>query len=208
MFNVGNCFFIRIQHLHPNCIGVRPHCASLGLFQIHRFSSKHLPTISQVLSVAHSITVKRRFCSSVLFIIYCHVCLSSAQGQCTVHIAYSAPAMFTYLVAVSAVNSCLRCHQDKLSRGCCSPEPFRDHDTESKPNQCNANYNPFKGDPWNTGPLMTFFKISWSGWQLFNHFSMKNCLILVSNAKPFLLNLNFFPHAVKWLFKKCNKEEY
>ena len=127
-----------------------------------------------------------------------------ASVQCTLHIPpppclhiWSLSPLWIPVCAVTRTNCpAAAAHQNHFAT------------TTQKANQTNADYDPFKGDPWNKGPLMTFFKISWSGWQLFNHFSMKNCLILVSNAKPFLLNHNFFPHAVKWLFKKCNKEEY
>ena len=151
MFNVGNCFFIFIR------IALVSGHLALGLFQKYSFSSEHLSTnflsrAPTVLSVEHSITVKRRFCSSGCISVYLYIAMSTcphhrASVECTLHIPpppclhiWSVSPLWIPVSAVTRTNCpAAAAHQNHFAT------------TTQKANQCNANYDPFKGGPWNMG---------------------------------------------------------
>ena len=108
MFNVGNCFFIRIQHLHPNCIGVRPHCACAGfisdIIDFHESTCPPYPkscTNSIVCRTFHNSQETLLFICSVHHILPCLLVLSTGP-------VYSAHCIFRPR-HVYIFGRCLRC---------------------------------------------------------------------------------------------------
>ena len=169
MFNVGNCFFIFI---HIALVSGSGHLA-LGLFQKYSFSSKHLSTnfprhAPTVMSVEHSHNSQSRD-ASVHLGVYLYIAMSTgpqhrASVQCILHIPpppclhiWSVSPLWIPVSAVTRTNCpAAAAHQNHFAT------------TTQKANQCNANYDPFKGGPWNMGmgrwPFDDLFKgqLFWS----------------------------------------------